>query len=614
LQFDANCSRSAFEYCLARIYGGGPELLPPLTSKPEPARGYPLTEVFTRQASGERSSSQSDYGDRSPNEVHLATPDFLLSLLATATYLELTAVATAAIQLIQDTVTPYTICTYLRFALGDGLPGIPSDEACTGLAHVSVPATKPDLRQSHPAEGFFYGDAAERVGEACACWLSRWTNEVLAAEEKQPETATPAFRIFSWTALGGLSSEWIRILLSSDSLFLDRDAAAETSGTSELRRYALAKRVVELRRRQKTAWLASEQAPSFLDLQQDMLDDLTDDPESGPEDAKRTMRGGRRHRRARTMSSIHGFVVEDDEAEYERIFSEGIYFTHTPFAQLQALVDDLSPSTGQPYVPSEVLFRAHWDASRLARKLFAPTSEPITPTLSSSPTEGDKARAFLGLMASFHSTPAHGVPPSSARRWVVPVDETIRYNDNAAPTPLNEIDHLLPSPNLQDSAMSTSPPLMAHALSNSGQAGGGGGGKVSRTSIVSWQPETKFYGLANSVVLGDVQKADLGALEGRSWVPFEPYRFSLEFWVRPWLSSRLAGSHARAGHRSVEGEAAVVLAECVVKVLPCSVRFSRDVQPYHTPARLSISTSRSCARARPGRNCASRSGQLPVRI
>ena len=119
---------------------------------------------------------------------------------------------------------------------------------------------------------FSYGSVSDKIGEACVCWLARWGADMLVLEQeagaflKKPvpyvPAATPQRAIgrrstapgwrtpFSdandcphpqppliWRR-GGLTTTWVRALISSDLLFVK----------SERERYDLAKAVVELRR------------------------------------------------------------------------------------------------------------------------------------------------------------------------------------------------------------------------------------------------------------------------------------------------------------------------------------------------------------------------------
>ena len=115
---------------------------------------------------------------------------------------------------------------------------------------------------------YLYGAASNKIGEVAACWLCRWGADMLAIEElvepisndAKQERSTPARRRatescasgppsfvgiskenvpYIWRR-GGMSADWIRVVLSSDAFFI-RD---------ERDRYELACKAVELRRRE----------------------------------------------------------------------------------------------------------------------------------------------------------------------------------------------------------------------------------------------------------------------------------------------------------------------------------------------------------------------------
>ncbi|KAH7104182.1 hypothetical protein BKA62DRAFT_497140 [Auriculariales sp. MPI-PUGE-AT-0066] len=335
IQFDdPNITRPAFEICLSRLYGGGPELYisPSLQSTP----GSPLTAAFTSKA----------VRGVAPSGSHNATPRFLLSLLATSAYLNIPSITTHILEIITSSISPYTAIRYLRFASGHGIGEVEPGEAehAAGLQHVGkLPGTaafddslsiassaassacasedddecnqKETIRSSAASSiveeaSFNYGRISEQVGEVAMCFLARWGQEILAAEEEAAEHVdsldqallpqTPRI----W-ARGGLKATWVRGLLSSDDFFV----------RSERERYDMARRVVELRRR--------------------------------------------------------GGITADEEEEWATLFREGIYYTSIPYEDMVTMSRDVSPTTNAPYVPLAVLHAAHWAQSQLRAHVMA---------------------------------------------------------------------------------------------------------------------------------------------------------------------------------------------------------------------------------------------------
>jgi hypothetical protein len=125
----------------------------------------------------------------------------------------------------------------------------------------------------------FYGFASDKIGEACCCFLTRWGREILYQEIKLDEEEPP-WRVF---ARGGIHAKFVRALLSSDSLFVN----------NEMDRYRAARKVLDLRRRGKED--EGDLGMSHMSIGDDGEDDESD---------------------------------WEDEEELEKVFTDGIYYTH----------------------------------------------------------------------------------------------------------------------------------------------------------------------------------------------------------------------------------------------------------------------------------------------
>lgn len=302
--------------CIARLYGGGPPLhIPPSLI---PTASQPLTPSFPL--------SSAAFPTETPSGHHLATPRFLLSLLATSIYLSIPALASQALSSILKTLGPYTVLQYLDFALGRPVgpldPSLGEPEAAVGLEAVArlikdddAPAkslsttlesksedefldmtkedpTVQDCLSPASSDGsslscdddgghdthskvdpgrlepsFHYGAISDRIGEAASSWLARWGRDILAYEDNPElgrydlggasrrrraqtlpssdatrpgilDSERPHIPVI-WRR-GGLSAQWVRALVSSDSLFVK----------GERERYNFARSVVELRRKE----------------------------------------------------------------------------------------------------------------------------------------------------------------------------------------------------------------------------------------------------------------------------------------------------------------------------------------------------------------------------
>lgn len=169
---------------------------------------------------------------------------------------------------------------YRSFSLGNGLGPFSShldlSAGLHGLEGVGTPYDLPRSRANTTSSSsstslsssqfdgpFFVGPEGERVGEACACWLAKWGREILSIEEwlekggeeeglplsleAFPDLAPPPLRVWS-SEPGGLPARWVRGVISSDAFFL---GVVGEAGEGEFARYLFARKVVELRRREK---------------------------------------------------------------------------------------------------------------------------------------------------------------------------------------------------------------------------------------------------------------------------------------------------------------------------------------------------------------------------
>ncbi|KAI0757436.1 hypothetical protein C8Q80DRAFT_1282594 [Daedaleopsis nitida] len=405
-----------------------PSLIPTPTHPLTPPFASIRQSVPLSQSNNFPSSLEVSTASTLPSGHHPATPRFLLSLLATAVYLSIPSVASHALSAIVRTVGPHTAVRYLNFAIGRGIgpvydlgtgnEGTDHDtEAAIGLEDVAelvkdedysstyesievpvdlLPKREDDRdastsssgtrrretsKHSHSCDGppdsdtdsevdgnaerdagktadscrkpstsctepcYYYGAVSDKVGEAAACWLSRWGVDMLRLEEQalvsephviwtpvprdvqyandRPGSAPPDMpgsrsggtaRPASGKSVvapvvwrkGGLSARWVRGILSSDALFV----------RGEKERYEMARSVVEMRRASRT-------------------------------------------------TGEFGESVEDEEAEFERLFNEGIYYANMILDDLMAISRDISPFTGKAVVPLAVLQGALWNQSML---------------------------------------------------------------------------------------------------------------------------------------------------------------------------------------------------------------------------------------------------------
>ncbi|KAJ7630424.1 hypothetical protein FB45DRAFT_915461 [Roridomyces roridus] len=390
---DLNITRAG-EFCIARLYGGGPPLhiFPSLV----PSTSLPLTSAFPF-------TNVDPNPPPTPSGHQPGTPRFLLSLLATSVYLSIPTLTATALSAILRTVGPYTVLQYLDFALGKPIGVANSNwnepEAAVGLENIAqlIPDNAPSdasLRSvesdetHHGEKQFHYGAISDKIGEACACWLARWAPDILALEERKAgmgdviatmtrrrPTSSQPLPPSDYSAVpaiwdrGGLNVAWVCALVSADTLFV----------RGERERYDFARAVVELRRR-------------------------------------------------------HGILPEEEDA-WKTLFEQGIHYCHLSMEDVIDLSKDSSPTTKQPFVSIAVLQASHWQNSLLRQHITARPATPASvetrpapaPTCGS-PVQRDKelgvsqttaeirARLATGDASLNQSGPYYLVPSDSSQR------------------------------------------------------------------------------------------------------------------------------------------------------------------------------------------------------
>ncbi|KAL7424298.1 hypothetical protein Q5752_001888 [Cryptotrichosporon argae] len=548
---DPNITRAAFEICLSRLYSSHPRLHFPSSLLPTPQQ--PLTPSL---------ASIPDLLPvhlSLPPSTHLATPRLLLALIATATYLGVQPLLREAVAMVLRTVGPVTVTRYLGFATGDGI-GEPEwedqdDEGARGLEQVhrrinaystnGEPHTEPELsgdvshsistRASVDSSGaslsaddevkcgvpaasvsgvsrsmsdassrtlprrsladisvhsdaaplpHFYGFVSNKIGEACVCWLSRWGADVLAAEvacATEADTKRGAHNVPAVWGAAGIPAVFARGVLSSDTLFVK----------GEMERYKLARSVLELRRK---GW---EEAR-----------------EEGDEEG----------------------LWDEQEAEIERVFAEGVYYSHMTFEDLSTIAADIDPTTSHPYAPLHVLQAAHWAAADIKARVTSHPAESeatelgLTQTTSQIAALASRRRAPRSRIpsppgnlhapyASFNSlvtaTPTLSsiFAPAAATFHPVPADDTHRIGAGGLV--------FLASPN-GDVGL----PGMPELGPDDRDADDTDRKRATAESEASWfgaKGASKNSGEIEATVARDGDKDD-------KWTKHEPFRFSVEFW------------------------------------------------------------------------------------
>ncbi|SNX82501.1 uncharacterized protein MEPE_01207 [Melanopsichium pennsylvanicum] len=229
------------------------------------------------------------------------------------------------------------------------------------------------------------------------------------AEERMP---SPRLRVWSYPSMPSI---WVRAIISSDSFFVP----------SELHRYEFAKKVTEFRRKQK----------ALINVLDRLIDGWTHEGEekkreTEASDSSKKMGGATKapsssaassdagdgfgfkaFRRASSFnddddvdaattplqeawndcaeSTTFSASLDEDEAEYEELFSSGIYYSHMPFQALNKISLDVSPTTGRPYTPLNVLQAALWVSNELKAHILSSTNSPRRSSVPTTPNEAE---------------------------------------------------------------------------------------------------------------------------------------------------------------------------------------------------------------------------------
>ncbi|KAH9005925.1 hypothetical protein EDB86DRAFT_3061648 [Lactarius hatsudake] len=517
---DTNITRAG-TLCIARMYGGGPPLFIDPAIIPTPS--HPLTPSFPHLPPP----------SLVPPGHQPATPRFLLSLLAVSVYLSVPSLAAQALSSI-------IIIDYLRFAYGEGIGPLQDEDfdPLVGLEHIaqlvkddpeyntltsrsSRPARDKDVQslslsldelsvadqvptsQSEPTragdlsvekedpadlssdsgsptsflnetesdQAFSYGAVSDKIGESCVCWLARWGTDILACE--QQVTSTPKqhspFTSTSQPAISRRStaSKW-------------RTSHPDVVSSPSPPKVPLIWRRGGL----TAAWVRSLVSSDLL-----------------------FVRGEReRYDLARTVVELRRSegILEEEEMEWSRMFTEGIYYANMSIDDLVHISCDRSPTTGRPYVPERIIEAAHWAQSTLRHKIMG--SLPSSPNASPTSPKGAGRHKELGISVSQkdieETLSSFEKDEANRAYWPVPGPSSIRMGECVG----------VENPSMDE----------LFGLSPAAAPKPRGSGRPSM-SISS------FFGLQNERCVATNCVSNNSADSAR-WVSYPPYRFAVEFW------------------------------------------------------------------------------------
>ncbi|KAG1757995.1 hypothetical protein EDB19DRAFT_1660158 [Suillus lakei] len=514
---DRNITRAAFEICIARLYGGGPPLYVP--SSLIPSTSHPLTPSF----------SGPPLICDTPKGHHTASPQLLLSLLATAVYLSIPSMASQAVNCIMNTVGPYTVIPYLNFAIGKAIEARPDhkDEAAVGLENIAQLVTSEsrasstsrsplrtsstkqdpaddlsdklldlDVQKEDPAESeeesepddgpirephFHYGLLSDKIGEAAACWIARWGADMLIHEEKAsrgPEIPVTPVPIPAQIVSSRKRADTMPVKPSPSS----EPTVPEPHVTP----------VIWARSGLNSKWVRQI-------LGSDLL----------------FVKGEReRYDMACTIVELRRRqgIDEEEEKDWDMLFREGIYYANLLVDDIIAISQHISPTTGRPFVPLSVLQEAHWDQSLLRCQVTTKsnqTSSPSSPSSSPPPSREKELGLSITTAEILARLPASNSPPNPADDKDKPYhpvghDSSVRIGDSGSIEGAS-MDQLFESPPLSSPSADSKAPVRATTT------------------------EANFFGLKSERQTASGCIASDATGKAR-WSPYPPFRFAVEFW------------------------------------------------------------------------------------
>ncbi|KIK70342.1 hypothetical protein GYMLUDRAFT_267441 [Collybiopsis luxurians FD-317 M1] len=239
-------------------------------------------------------------------------------------------------------------------------------------------------------------------------------------------------RLFTGTAAGpgyeGLSLDWILVLLSSNGFFIPSPSLhtsltvssmhsppdetpittshAHFSAYPEEERYALAKRVVELRRAVRA---------QVKRLQRKLLATESTRKDDDPDLSEK----GKGKERASEDKLGEEKCIEEEE-HWDIFFRTSIYYANMSSEIVMSISDDVSPSNGRTFVDLSTLQQAFWDTGKMKFTITGGNDKSHSPN-SSHPEK-------LGFVTS-----ASEMTPTSLSNtkpyFLVPSDESLRVGD-----------------------------------------------------------------------------------------------------------------------------------------------------------------------------------------
>ncbi|KAG8858388.1 hypothetical protein FRB96_005273 [Tulasnella sp. 330] len=416
---------------------------------------------------------------------------------------------------------------------------------------------------------FNYGLVGNKIGEACACWLARWSTDMLPYEEEflasgtviprhalnqetavvAPKKSMTTFATSGATSVphspyiqphglrNAASTRFLNAAVNNNTMIRDgtkRRATVSTDPTG-----AAAVRLSSLALSSSSSKIQSAgpiQPPAIWSRNGGMnarwvrgvisSDDLfLKGGEKERYDLARRVVEMRRGEILTSKASGEEEVADleaeeaEEEAEWDLLFRIGFYYSNMSLDDLLKIQNDISPTTHRPFAPLSVLQNAHWNQSILRSHILSRPSVPGSPP---------------GPSRSVSPPPSAQITPTSR---FLSIEEVIESATASSSFDTHATRKTF-SPILGDGSRSLGGDTSATAVGTAVEEATGHAMTITRKKKEKEQPhvdEENFFGLALNGRKGakDLEAAGPGQFhDGKDskWTETEPCRFSVEFW------------------------------------------------------------------------------------
>ncbi|KAG9037295.1 hypothetical protein FRB95_006238 [Tulasnella sp. JGI-2019a] len=460
-------------------------------------------------------------------------------------------------------------------------PHIHNNDSSVHVPDVEVTDADGNHKRASPGMAAFkphfnYGLVGNKIGEACACWLARWSTDMLPYEEEfiakgtvapppnqnhnvitarksmttfatSGATSVPHSPLVNLTSPAGTnqpplrnatSTRFLEAAANNNTLVRDSTKRRATVSTDPVG--AAAARLSSLASSSTSASKLSQavlRPPAIWSRNGGMSarwvrglissDDLF--VKGGEmeryELATRVVEMRRREILASKVAEEEEDIQEEEEEEereWDILFRSGFYYSNLSLDDLLKIQNDVSPTTHRPFVPISVLQNAHWNQAVLRSHILSrpsvpgsPTHRPnrsVSPPASPLPTPASR---FLGIEEVIESASStSSFDPNAIRKTFSPVLSDGSRSLGGEPSP---------------GAVSA---LVEEATGTVTSNASNGKKKEKQQPHVD---EENFFGLALNGRKDAKELVNAGPEQyhdgkDSKWTETEPCRFSVEFW------------------------------------------------------------------------------------